>query len=376
MTRFPFLVTCEARTEGALRDELVGLGIRKPRGGPGRVTFEAPLKEAMRVCLHARTAMRVLLQVGYGPCANSDELYETVRSVNWSEHLDPQHTFAIHAHVRNSETLTHSQYVAQKVKDAIADGFRDNTGSRPNVERNDPDVPIVVYIDGTEAELYLDLAGPALHRRGYRVAMTDAPLKETLACAVLALGQVTAEKAFLDPMCGSGTFAIEQAMRARRMAPGLGRTFAFERWPSQEHIPLWKDLCEAARAEILPDCPAPIFASDQDGNAIAAARRNAQVAGVEKDIAFAVKECSQATPPAAEGTVCFNPPYGERVVAQNFRPIARALSMFWGWYVVVISPERFLQPHLGQAAMFCHRLSNGGLPVELQRFSFVSARNP
>jgi len=374
MTRFPFLVTCEARTEGALRDELVALGIRKPRGGPGRVTFEAPLADAMRVCLHARTAMRVLQLVGMGPAEDAEALYETVRTVNWSEHLNAQHTFAIHAHTRDSETLIHSQFVAQKVKDAIVDGFRDNTGTRPNVDRERPDVPIVVHVDGGQAELYLDLAGPPLHRRGYRVAMTDAPLKETLASAVLALGQVKTEDAFLDPMCGSGTFAIEQAMRARRIAPGLRRTFAFERWPSQAHLPAWKALKEAALAEILKACPAPIFASDIDANVIASARRNAEAAGVGGDIAFAVKDCTQVTPPAASGTVCFNPPYGERVTAQNFRPIARALSMFWGWYVVVISPERFLQPHLGQAAMFCHRLSNGGLPIELQRFSFVSEK--
>lgn len=310
-----FFVTCARGTEGPLRRELVNLRIRGPRGAEGGVSFDGRLDEALAVCLHSRVAMRVLLELGDGPliAENADALYEGVRALPWADHLSGDSTLAVSATVRDNQRLSHSGFAALKVKDAIVDTLRERLGVRPNVDTTDPDVPIVLHLRGLEARLFLDVSGEPLHRRGYRVAMTEAPLKENLAAAILHLCDADPERPFLDPMAGSGTFAIEQAMRARHLAPGFNRHFAFERWPNQGHAAAWARLREAASAAVLPQAPAPIFARDISPEAVAAIRRNAAAAGVSNDIRCEVGSLADLAPPAPTGTLLTNPPYGERL---------------------------------------------------------------
>ena len=193
------------------RRELVALRIGSPKGDTGGVWFEGPLRMAMAVCLHARVAVRVLMQLAEFEAASADDLYQGTRAVDWTAWLSTKSTLSVHASVRDSRELTHSGYAALKVKDAIVDALRDKLGARPDVDPKDPDVSVTLHLAGTRAGLFLDLAGEPLHRRGYRVAMTDAPIKETLAAAVLALGGVRTDQPFIDPMGGSGTLVIEQA---------------------------------------------------------------------------------------------------------------------------------------------------------------------
>jgi 23S rRNA (guanine2445-N2)-methyltransferase len=311
-----FFATCAKGTEGALRRELSALRLAAVRGDRGGVSFEGPLEAGMRACLHARTAMRVLLELARFEAPTAEALYEGARAVAWEEWLTVRTTLAVEATV-SSSAITHSGYAALKVKDAVVDALRDKLGARPDVDPKDPDVPIVLHLARGVATVALDLAGEPLHRRGYRAVTTAAPLKETLAAAVLVLGGVDPELPFVDPLAGSGTLAIEHALRARRIAPGLGRAFAFQRWAGYRGGPqsAWDRMKAEASAAALPRAPAPILARDLHPKAVAAARRNVTAAGVVDDVVIEEGDARDLTPRWGAGTIVANPPYGERLMS-------------------------------------------------------------
>ncbi len=206
--------------------------------------------------------------------------------------------------------------------------------------------------------------------------MSEAPLKETLAASVLLLGGVAADRPFFDPMCGSGTLAIEHALAARNVAPGLRRAFGFQRWPRYrgELQSAWDRMKEEARSCALPRAPAPVWARDRSGEALEAARRNARTAGVEADVAFAEADARDMAPPAASGTVCANPPYGERLGARPlqlagfYRGFGASLRRFSGWEAILLSGNPLLEREIGLKPEWTHRLWNGPLEVKLVRY--------
>ena len=385
--RLHFFATCAKGTEGALRRELAALRLASVRGGRGGVSFEGPLEAGMRACLHARTAMRVLLELARFPAPDAAALYEGARTVPWQDWLDVRTTLAVEATV-SSSTLTHSGYAALKVKDAAVDVLRDRLGARPDVDPKDPDVRIVLHLARDEAALSLDLAGAPLHRRGYRAAMTDAPLKETLGAAVLLLGGADPDLPFVDPMAGSGTLAIEQALRARRIAPGLDQAFEFQRWPSYRGGPqsAWDRMKAEARAEALPRAPAPILARDSHPKAVVAARRNAAAAGVAADVTIEEGDARDLAPIAPAGTLASNPPYGERLgggreapgpagerVASRklggfYRGLGEMLARHHGWTVLLLSGNPLLERAIPFRPEIDHRLWNGPLEAHLLRY--------
>jgi putative N6-adenine-specific DNA methylase len=372
-----FFATCAKGTEGALRRELSALRLHGVTGGRGGVAFEGKLEAGMRACLWSRTAMRVLVQLASFPAADAEALYRGVRSVDWTEWLTSRTTLAVDATV-SSSGITHSQFAALKVKDAVVDALREKLGSRPDVDPRDPDVRIVLHLAQDQAQLALDLAGEPLHRRGYRAAMTEAPLKETLAASVLALGRVPLDRPFVDPMCGSGTLAIEQALAARRIAPGLVRpALGFQRWPCYRGAPqsAWDRMKEEARAGSLPRSPAPIVARDLSDKALAAARRNASAAGVAAGIAFEIGDARDLQPRWPEGTLCFNPPYGERLMERRrlqlqglYRGLGEALRRHHGWHAVILSGSPLLEGALRMKPEISHRLWNGPIEARLLRY--------
>ena len=372
-----FFATCAKGTEGALRRELSALRLHGVTGGRGGVAFEGKLEAGMRACLWSRTAMRVLVQLASFPAPDADALYRGARSVDWTEWLTTRTTLAVDATV-SSSGITHSQFAALKVKDAVVDALREKLGSRPDVDPKDPDVRIVLHLARDQAELALDLAGEPLHRRGYRAAMTEAPLKETLAAAVLALGRVPLDRPFVDPMCGSGTLAIEQALAARCIAPGLVRpALGFQRWPSYRGAPqsAWDRMQEEARAGSLPRAPAPIVARDLHDKALEAARRNASAAGVAADIVFESGDARDLQPRWPEGTLCLNPPYGERLMERRrlqlqglYRGLGEALRRHHGWHAVILSGSPLLEAALGMKPEISHRLWNGPIEARLLRY--------
>jgi len=371
-----FFVTCAKGTEGALRRELVALRIHGPRGATGGVSFAGTFMDGMKVCLHSRVAMRVLLEVAAFEAHDADRLYAETRQVDWADFVGRGMTIAVSASTEDNPHLRHSGFSALKVKDAVVDMLRQRNGRRPDVNPRDPDVSIVLHVRGSEARLFVDLAGEPLHRRGYRVAMVDAPLKESLAAAVLSLGRVATDRPFIDPMAGSGTLAIEHALAARNIAPGLRRRFGFERWATPEQRRIWETLGKAANQSIRPSAPCPILARDIDKAAIAAARKNAEAAGVRADINFEVGDIADLPWSEPVGTLCTNPPYGERLesaasgsdVERLYATMARSLDVMAGWRAVFLVGNPIFAKALRRKPSISHRLWNGPIEARLMVF--------
>jgi putative N6-adenine-specific DNA methylase len=279
-----FFATAAKGTEPALRDELREMRLRHVRADRGGVHFEGELADAVRACLWSRVALRVLLEVASFEARDEAALYAGAHAVDWAEWMNPTTTLAVRASCRSSR-LTHTQFIAQKTKDAVVDRLRDRFGARPSVDRDDPDVLLSVHLARDHATLYLDVGGASLHERGWRARAGAAPLRETLAAAMLRLSGWDRAAPLIDPMCGAGTIAIEAASWARRMAPGLGRArFGLERWASNDASMRSQlgELRAEARAAALGAKDAPIVrASDADPRAVELAHENARSAGVD-----------------------------------------------------------------------------------------------
>ncbi len=309
--------------------------------------------------------MRVLISVAEFDCSDGDALYDGTRVFDWTEYLNATTTLAVSAVSRESE-LSHTMFIAQRVKDAVVDQLRERLGARPDVDRRDPDVALFVRLHRDRATVYLDLAGDSLHRRGYRQAVGEAPLKETLAAAMIRLAGWKGDRPFVDPMCGSGTLALEADLMARRIAPGLGRErFGFERWANFDPAAAARlsALRAQARAEALSEGP-EILASDVDEQVLVQARENARRAGSRISIRAArIKELVGTEPP---GLICTNPPYGERLKVKRslWTEIARALSRLPAGHRValLLGQDSGFRPPPGAAR---RRLFNGALECAL-----------
>ena len=341
-----FFATAAKGTEPALRDELRELRLRSVRADRGGVHFEGELSDGARACLWSRVAVRILVEVAVFEARDGDALYEGVRTVDWTAWMTQRTTLAVRATCKSSR-LTHSQFVAQKTKDAVVDTLRDRFGARPSVDRDDPDVLLAVHLVRDQATLYLDVGGASLHERGWRAHAGPAPLRETLAAAVLRLSGWDRARPLVDPMCGAGTIALEAAAWSRRAAPGLARArFGLERWASHDDAgrETMRALREQARAALLPDGP-PIFASDVDPRAVELARDNARIAGLS--ITVEQRDVRDLTPLDPAGFVVANPPYGERLAADDptESSLARALLHMRGHTAALLAGT----PAIGRA---------------------------
>ncbi len=309
-----FFATAAQGTEGLLCEELGSLGLERVKIRRGGVEFSGRWEDAWRACLWSRIAVRILHPVAEFHCRGADDLYAGARSVDWAEHLSPKTTLAVSA-VGAAPGLDNTMFVAQRVKDAVVDRLRDELGARPSVDRDDPDVALFARLGGGRATILLDLAGDSLHRRGYRADGARAPLKETLAAALVRASGWDRVRPFLDPMCGSGTVAIEADHLARNVAPGLGRSrFGFERWASfdEGRKKRWALLRQQARSRALDEGP-EVSASDHDPKMVELARGNVQRARAHVRVSHArVADLSAGSPP---GIIVSNPPHGERLVA-------------------------------------------------------------
>ena len=358
-----FFATAAKGTEPALRDELRELRLRRVQADRGGVHFEGELGDAARACLWSRVALRVLVQVARFEAGSEALLYEGARSVDWTEWMTSRTSLVVRATCRSSR-LTHSQYVAQKTKDGIVDMLRDRLGARPSVDRENADVGIAVHLARDVATLYLDVGGASLHQRGWRSHSGPAPLRETLAAAVLRLSGWDRQKPLVDPMCGAGTLAIEAAAWSRRMAPGLVRShFGFERWANYNDAmrARMSELRNEARAAALPDGP-PIRASDIDPGALELARANAHAAGVE--LIVKQRDIRDLEPLRPAGFVVTNPPYGERLEVGNslYDDLARAWRSMNGHTLALLAAGPAISHAMGRQADRWWILYNG--PIE------------
>lgn len=319
----PLFLPCAAGVEELLADEVRRLlpdaDVRQTRGG---IALEGGPHEVMLLNLESRLAQRVLVEVANGPYAHENDLYELALGVDWAQWITPQHTLRVDSTAQRSP-LKSLNFAALRVKDAVCDQLRETHGERPSVDTQHPDLQIVLHAGETHAALYVDSSGESLFKRGWRADKGDAPLKETLAAAMLAAagwrGTPEAGGALHDPCCGSGTIAIEAAQIACDIAPGLKRRFAFERLlpfaDAQGRADLQR-LRSQAQSRIHASA-VPIFASDLSFRMVDFARRNAQRAGVDGAITFnggdALERPAPSLPDAVPGTLMINPPYGERI---------------------------------------------------------------
>ncbi len=326
--------------------------------------------------LHLRTALRVLVPIATFQARNEQELYEQVRDIPWGRYLTPRKTFAIDG-TSHSDVFTHSKFIALKTKDAIADQFRDRFGTRPSVDTEDPDLRINLHVYDRTCTLSLDSSGRPLDRRGYRLARTLAPINEVLAAGIVKMtGWNGGPGTFSDPMCGSGTFAIEAAMMAAHIPPGMGRHFIFEKWRDFD-ASLWKQIRSEAEAGIVRQPKLELFASDLDSHALDRAVENAERAGVRQLIKFKKQDFLRSEAPGDRGTIVMNPPYGERLpveeIQQFYGEIGTHLKHHWAGYDAwIISGDLQAIKLIGLRPSRKVPLFNGSLECRLYKFELYS----
>lgn len=387
MSSLEFFATAPRGLEPLLADELRALGAADVREGRGGVAFGGPLRIGYAACLWSRTANRVLLPLARFPAATPEALYAGVHTIDWGEHLSPDATLAVDF-VSSRSAITHTQFGAQKVKDAVVDRLREQTGRRPSVRPERPDLQLNVYVHRDEAQLAVDLSGESLHRRGYRPAGAAAPLKENLAAALLLRAgwpALAAEGApLLDPMCGSGTLPIEAALIAADIAPGLARDYyGFLGWLG--HIPaVWRQLreeAEARREAGLATLPG-IVGYDADGQAVRTALANVERAGLRGRVHIERRALADARPVGERpGLFIVNPPYGERLgeataLIPLYGQIGDTLKQrFGGWQAAVFTGNPELGPRVGLKPRKTYQLYNGPLECRLALFD-IAERAP
>ena len=305
--------TCPRGAEPALELELQALGAKGIRPGQGGVRFTGTRETALRACLDLRTAIRVLEPLGEFPAADNDSLYAGVRALPWKDLIVPGQTMAVSA-TGKSVGLNNTHHVELRVKDGVVDELRDKAGFRPDVDTRNPDVLVVAHLYNNQCSLSLDLAGDLLSNRGYRVRTVEAPVREALAAAVVILSGWDGQTPLRDPVCGSGTLAIEAALIALRRAPNLKRHLACEKWPrtKEEDGKTAQRLRVELAAREIP-LPAPILASDRDADAVEAARANARAAHVP--LLISQEDARQIAPLSPPGQLLLNVPYGDRLEA-------------------------------------------------------------
>ncbi|RFF28981.1 MULTISPECIES: bifunctional 23S rRNA (guanine(2069)-N(7))-methyltransferase RlmK/23S rRNA (guanine(2445)-N(2))-methyltransferase RlmL [unclassified Wenzhouxiangella] len=376
--RFTLFATAPRGLHDLLATELTALGLEGVHPQRGGVLFEGTLVDAYRVCLWSRIANRVLLPIAEFQAEDDDGLYRGVSTIDWSMHLGPDNTLAVDF-TGIKAAITHSRFAAQRVKDAVVDQIRETVGGRPSVDIRQPDVRINVHMHGEQVTVAIDLSGDSLHKRGYRETGIAAPLKENLAAAMLYRAdwpRIAADRGgFVDPMCGTGTLAIEAAWMASDTAPGLLRTgFGFQHWRGHDDN-AWKDLVDEAleRQEKGMEHLPPMVAFDHDRQAVRLALVNVERAGLAGRVHVERRELGEATAPSGvrTGLVATNPPYGERIGEQHellplYLKLGETLrSHFPGWRALVLNGAGC---RIGLQPDKSWQFFNGPLECRLERF--------
>ena len=389
---------CAGGVEALLADEASRIAGQRAEAGRGGVWVEGDERTAMALNLESRLAQRVLWPLIEGRYRDEHDLYDIARRVPWTDWITPEQTLRVDTSAVRSP-LRSLNFAALRIKDAVCDVLRDATGARPSVDTQRPDLPIALFVGPEDATLYIDLSGEALFKRGWRDAKGEAPLKETLAAAMLAAAGWQGREEdgpLFDPCCGAGTIAIEAAQIACGIAPGIQRRFAFERLlPFKPHQAAWREMQREAKARVHAP-KVPLFAGDVSFRMTDFAARNAERAGVAKAIEFKTADALQRHAPAPHGTLMLNPPYGERIGAkgqgadrtqgQAFEGGGTPAEFFstlaghWkrhyaGWTAWVLSPEMKLPSLMRLKESRRVPMWNGPIECRLFRFDMVAGSN-
>jgi putative N6-adenine-specific DNA methylase len=364
--------------EEVLATELVSIGANNVQMQRRAVSFTGDKAMMYKANLCLRTASRVLKPILTFEASNPDEVYEQVKKLNWSDYMTVDSTFAIDATVF-SDDFRHSKFVSYRVKDAIADWFNEKFDRRPSVRLDGAQILINIHIADKKCTLSLDSSGESLHKRGYRVAQTEAPLNEALAAGMLLMAGWNGQSNFLDPMCGSGTLLIEAALIALNIPPGIYRSaFAFEKW-SDFDKQLFDDIYNDDSYERPFDFK--IYGSDNSPRAIQIAEQNIKSTGLSKYIQLQTTPIQNLELPAPDCMVVTNPPYGERITSDDIYGLYTALGTtmkhkFTGSTVWVISSHEECLDKIGLKPSERIRLLNGALDCWYCRYDiFAGKRN-
>ena len=322
MSKFKIVAKTFAGLEEVLAGEIRALGADSVSVERRAVSFNGDQALMYKANFHLRTALKILKPIAEFEVGKRDELYDHAKKIPWSKYLALGKSFAIDSTVQ-SEMFVNTMYASLKVKDAIVDQFREETGKRPSVNSENPDVRINVYLMGNHCILSLDSSGESLHKRGYRVGQGDAPINEVLAAGMILLTGWHGEKDFLDPMCGSGTLLIEAALIAKGIPPGMYRkSFGFEQWPDFDET-LFSEICNG---DYEKETHCKISGSDISIKDIAIAKANIKSASLTKVIELQVEDVIDLKPTSSGGIIITNPPYGERMKPQSIAELYAAIG--------------------------------------------------
>ncbi len=382
---YKLFAICPGGLDEVLKREVEQLPAKVTHIYPGGVEFEGNLELAYRATMKLRTASRVLLLIkNFKKIFKPEELYEAIYAIDWSHYFSPESTFAIYLTESNTKPRRipiKPQFWALKAKDAIVDQFQERMGTRPNVDRNDPDITIRLHLHDQMLKVYLDLSGPSLHERGYRTETLEAPIKENLAAGLLLLADwdtlCREGNAFLDPFCGSGTLLVEAALIATNTAPGLFRTrFGFFSW--LDHNPeLFEKVHADLKAERIldPEKIPPMSGSDRDLQAVRIAKENLHRAGVIDFVKVKLTPFEETHATVEKGLLVTNPPYGVRLdeveeLRKTYADLGSTLKHHYkNWKACVITSEKSLLHSIGLKPSRKWALHNGPLESQFSIFN-------
>ncbi len=362
--------------EPVLAQELTQLGANNVQIGRRMVSFTGNQEMMYRANFQLHTAIRILKPIKHFKARSAEEVYDEIKTVDWSRYIEKGKTFSVDS-VVYSEEFRNSRFVTYKVKDAIVDQFREKTGARPNISVSNPDIRLHIHIAEDDATLSLDSSGESLHRRGYRQESVEAPLNEVLAAGMIMMTGWKGETDFIDPMCGSGTLLIEAAMIARNMSPGIFRKeFAFEKWPdfNQELFDrIYNDDSQEREFEHH------IYGYDIDMKAVNTARLNVKAAGFTKDITIEQADFKNFTQPSQPSIIITNPPYGERISTPNllgtYKMIGERLKHeFMGNDAWILSYREECFEQIGLKPSIKIPVFNGSLECEFRKYALFGGR--
>ena len=361
-----------AGLEEILAGELQELGITQVEVLRRGVSFSGTLNDIYKANMHCRTAISVLCEIGAFSFLTREEFYDQITAIAWEKYFPVSKSIVITSVATRTELFSHTLYLAQLTKDAIADHFRNVCGQRPMVNKDDADIRINVYVNGDRCIVSLDSSGEPLFKRGYRRHGGEAPLNEVLAAGLILLSGWDKSSAFVDPMCGSGTLSIEAAFMANNIAPGSrGRSFSFENWIDFDPG-LWEDIVGAAKKQEVQK-RIPLHASDLNPKAVEMARKNMMEAGLLGQIKLQRSDFFRLMPPMAPGWVVLNPPYGQRLKRDDledyYKRIGDTLKFHYpGYKAGIISSDISSIKSIGLKSQSRTTVFNGSLECKFMVF--------
>lgn len=362
--------------EPVLAQELIQLGANNVETGRRMVSFTGDKEMMYRANFQLHTAIRILKPIHTFKARSAEEVYDEIQKIEWSNYLDNKKTFSVDS-VVYSEEFRNSRFVTYKVKDAIVDWFREKTGTRPNISVSNPDIRLNIHIAEDDATLSLDSSGESLHRRGYRQESVEAPLNEVLAAGMILMTGWKGDTDFIDPMCGSGTIAIEAALIARNISPGVFRKeFAFEKWTDFDQE-LFDTIYNDDSKE--KEFTHHIYGYDIDMKAVNTARINVKAAGLSKEVTIEQADFKDFQTPTEKSIMVTNPPYGERISTPNllatYKMIGERLKhTFAGNDAWILSYREECFEQIGLKPSIKIPVFNGSLECEFRKYALFDGR--